>query len=185
MGAYTPSSFSVASCCRGTVAREDSYIASSRISSGDMLTSMGAEPGLCMVNVAGLTEPGSRCPANHDIVSYGFSGTYTSPSPSWVLLNDSMAPDSTPRRFSYEASLVTTNGPAPRRYATAAPMSSRPAPCDRGSFPVSAAVDIRMFFIVKGSYSVWRSSSCPATTAAPPATRGADMLVPPNTVNGS
>ena len=87
--------------------------------------------------------------------------------------------------FVYDISLVTKNGPSPATYSDALVAFTSPAPCTRGSFPMSLAVDISIFFIVNGVYGMSFVVSCSIIMAATPAIRGADMDVPPNSLYGS
>ena len=88
--------------------------------------------------------------------------------------------------FENVASLCTTNfPPCPCTVFTAFRALTMPVPCVIGSFFTSSAVDIRMFLILNGSYSISFSFKLSTTSAALPATMGADMLVPPKSLKAS
>src|SRR3989304_7069863 len=88
--------------------------------------------------------------------------------------------------LAYDALLYTIKVPLfPLTKFTAFSIFTIPVPCVKGSFSKSVAVDIKIFFILNGSYSLSCCTILSISTAAEPETSGADMLVPPKIVNGS
>ena len=142
--------------------------------------------GFSIVNSVVVFSPGCNLPPNQLVIGNVLSEIPNLSIPIELELNECSDVSITSFMFENVASLCTINfPPCPYTVLTAFRALTMPVPCVIGSFLISSAVDIRIFLILNGSYSIPLSFKLSARRAALPATMGADILVPPKSLKGS